>query len=281
MRAARFWYSEPRSPSRPYAFISYGMTRCGSTLAFELTRVALLQAGYDQPLLPLPGRPAQVKTNYTETLDEENLRVMIDHVQDRGHPVVVKVHTAPTEPLLRGIETGAFRAHAVFRDPRDMALSLLDIAEKSRRRGGRAFSNLHTIPDTLATIDTQMGFLAAWLEIPGIRRLQYDTLAFQTDKAAEAILDHLEVSGNASEIANRVLEHEFTQRNKAIAMRHALEMDPETSAVFRSRYAPFYDEILDKPDPGSPLAKGKRQTDTGLSEPEPTRTAPLSRKDPP
>ncbi|MEM9778372.1 MAG: sulfotransferase domain-containing protein [Pseudomonadota bacterium] len=253
MPAARLWFNQRRKAADPFGFFSYGMTKCGSTLAFQLARVALIQAGFEQPLIPFPNRVAARKINFTGMFDEAHVAVLRETIADLGHPVVIKTHNRPDLPLVRLVEDGEVRAHAVFRDPRDMALSLLDSGRENRARGRPAFTEFETLSDTHGGIRNQLDSLTAWLQMPGVRRLPYDRVAFETETAAAEILEHLGIDGEPRKIVRQVLRREFIQRNKAVRDRHKTEMSAEDQAAFGKLFAPFYRLVADAPDATDPL----------------------------
>ncbi|MEM8872214.1 MAG: sulfotransferase domain-containing protein [Pseudomonadota bacterium] len=253
MPAARLWFNQRRKAAEPFGFFSYGMTRCGSTLAFQLARVALIQAGFEQPLVPFPGRVARRKINFTGMFDDAHVAILRKCVDELGHPVVIKTHNRPDMPLVRLVENREVRAHAVFRDPRDMALSLLDSGAANRAAGRPAFTEFKTLDDTFAGIRNQMDSLSAWLQLPGVRRLSYDRLAFETESAAADILEHLGIDGKPRRIVRQVLRREFTQRNKAMRDRYTQEMAPADQTRFARVFAPFYDQVAQAPLAAAPL----------------------------
>jgi len=220
MRAVRFWSEKPRPVAEPFVFFSYGMTKCGSTLAFQLARVALLQAGMEQPVLPLDDYGRKKKINAVTEITPAKGKLILEAVRDLGHPLVLKTHRRPDPKVVKMIQHGNARAHAVFRDPRDMALSMLDHGVRARERGRPGFSEIETLEDARNGIRNQLDSLTAWLQLPGVRRLQYETLAFDAETAAASILDHLGIPGDPRRIARQVLKREFTQANQGIPARH-------------------------------------------------------------
>ncbi len=256
MSAARYWFNTRRKAADPFGFFSYGMTKCGSTLAFQLARVALIQAGFEQPLIPFPNRVASRKINFTGMFDAAHVAVLREFVDTLGHPVVIKTHNRPDLPLVRLVETGEARAHAVFRDPRDMALSLLDSGAANRAAGRPAFTEFETLTDTIAGIQNQMDSLSAWLQLPGVRPLPYNRLAFETEAATAEILEHLGIDGEPKRIVRRVLRREFTQKNKGLRDRHKTEMSAADSALFADTFAPFFAHLADPARPAQHLPPG-------------------------
>ena len=221
-------------------FFSYGLTKSGSTLAFQLARTALIRAGHDQPQCDVPGLVVSKKINAIQHVTEEQATALLAGPT----PLILKTHTrcdpAVADLFAQGYATG----HAVIRDPRDIALSMLDNGRVNREKGRPAFSEIHTVDDAIAAISNQMDNLATWLALPGLRRLRYDTLAFETVTAGQSILDHLGLQGDPLNIATHVLEHEFIQFNVGRRDRWRTEMDPTDASRIRTRFAPFYDLVL-------------------------------------
>ncbi|NNU80507.1 hypothetical protein HMH01_08645 [Halovulum dunhuangense] len=233
----------------PFIFFSYGLTKSGSTLAFQLARAALERAGFPQPVPVVPGLVVSRSINAIEHVSEAQAEALLDAVRRLGHPVVLKTHTRPDPAVARLIEAGHARAHAILRDPRDVALSMLDHGRRSRANGKPAFSEIGTLADAVAGIDNQLVTAAAWMALPGVRRLTYDRLAFDTGAAAADILDHLGLAGDPRTIATEVLESCFTQFNKGVRDRHLEEMDAATSASLAARYAAFLALLAESTDP--------------------------------
>ncbi|WP_112322714.1 sulfotransferase domain-containing protein [Oceanibium sediminis] len=228
----------------PFLFISYGLTKSGSTLAFQLTSVALEQAGFPQPRLTVPGLVVSHKINAIEHVDEVQAKQVRDELTRLGGPIVVKTHTRPDPALVAMVTQGRAKLHVVVRDPRDIALSMLDNGRRSRARGKPAFSEFVTLADTFQGLDDQLRTLSQWAALPEARVLQYDTLAFDTVTAAGDILAHLGIPGDPGRIAEEVLNHRFTQRNVARRDRHRSEMPAADSAAFLTRYADFHARYL-------------------------------------
>lgn len=235
----------------PQIVFSYGLTKSGSTLAYQLALVALERAGHPQPALCLQGVTVSRKINAIEHIDGDAARRMQAAVAAHGHPMVFKTHTRPDPAVCRMVGDGAL-VHAVVRDPRDIALSMVDHGQRARANGKPAFSEIHDLDDAIRGIENQMETLAQWLALPGVRVLRYDRLAFDTPAAAAEILGHLGIDGDPHAIADEVLSTRFIQFNAGRRDRHLTEMSDTDSARIRARFAPFYDHVLPEGAPPPP-----------------------------
>jgi len=221
---------EPAHPV-PNIYFSFGMTKSGSTLGFELARTGLEQAGMEQELLP-SCVSAMRRINFAQHLDNKAV-VALEAITDAiGHPVAIKTHTRPDPEVIRLLQSGRASAHAIYRDPRDIALSMLDHGERA-----------HTIEDTIEPIKHQTNSLLAWLSLPNVRPLYYDDLAFDTVRTMDVIANELGFAAPAETI-KEVMTSRFTQLNVGVRDRHMLEMDKETSQRFETIFAPFYDRLI-------------------------------------
>ncbi len=240
----------------PQIVFSYGLTKSGSTLAYQLALVALERAGHPQPALRLHGVTVSRKINAIEHVDEDAAARMRAAVAAQGHPLVFKTHTRPDPAVCRMVRDGAL-VHVVVRDPRDVALSMVDHGKRARANGKPAFSEIHDLDDAIRGIENQMETLAQWLALPGVRILRYDRLAFDTPAVAADILDHLGIAGDPQTIADEVLSTRFIQLNAGRRDRHKTEMTETDSARIRARFALFYDHVLPEgatlPPPGTSL----------------------------
>ncbi len=232
-------------PMKPALFFSYGVTKSATTLAYHLTAGALEEAGHPPPALPTDILGAKRRINAVAHLDDSMVAQLLDIANKHGTPIVLKTHTRPDPGVVRLIETGQAKAHAICRDPRDIALSMLDHGQAARARGKPAFSEFHTLDDTIAGLQNQFDTLSAWLQLPGVRPLFYNDLAFRTEEAAADIADHLGVAVQADALAARVLRDKFIQFNKGMRDRHRQEMSPADSARFEKIFAPFYRLLLE------------------------------------
>ena len=229
----------------PRIYFSYGMTKSGSTLAFELARAALIVAGHDQPRLSTAAVMDRKKLNFVSHLDKSNIEALLAETDAIGHMIAIKTHTRPDPGVVRLLQEGRAIAHAVYRDPRDMALSMVDHGRKSRAKGRPGFSEYYTPQDAMVDLRHQSNSLLAWLSLPGVRPLMYDDVAFNMETTTRRIIADLGLDVPASEVIHIATQERFTQRNKGQRARHENEMTPDLSAEFRATFAPMYDKLID------------------------------------
>src|SRR5687767_3992156 len=113
-------------------YISYGITKTGSTLAFHLTRELLAQCGHDQSKLGEDVVIGTGRINFVRDWSALSAGVL-DPIVRKGAIVAIKTHARPSEDVKRWLRSGLARAQAIYRDPRDIALSLVDAGKQGRK----------------------------------------------------------------------------------------------------------------------------------------------------
>ena len=229
---------------RPLLYFSYGMTKTGSTLAFELVRTALDLSGFPQDRLEMEAILDSSSINFVRRLTDSQLTSLSDEAKRRGYPIVLKTHSRPTRALINMILSGEALADASYRDPRDMVLSMLDHGNRARKNGQKSFSNLYTSEDTLENIRHQHNTLTAWLRIPGTLPLYFEDVAFETAAIAKTILERLDLKLDPAVLADVVLSQRFTQKNKAVRLRYPNEMNRKLSSEIEAEFAPLFEKLV-------------------------------------
>ena len=229
----------------PRIYFSYGMTKSGSTLAYELARAALVVSGCDQPRLSTAAVMDRKKLNFVAHLTEDNITALLKETEALGHMVVIKTHTRPDPPVIRLLQEGRAIAHAIYRDPRDMALSMVDHGDKSRAKGRPGFTEFVEPRDAIDNLRHQSNSLLSWLSLPGVKPLFYNDLAFDMEATTKAMMAHMGLDAPVAEVIQMATRDRFTQLNKGVPDRHIAEMDKDLSEEFRAEFAPFYAKLID------------------------------------
>ncbi len=229
---------------QPLLVFSYGMTKCGSTLAFQLARAALEQAGCDQPRLSTAALGNNRKINFVQHVDAPMAAMIVQEVAKIGHPIVIKTHTALDPAVRQFFADGLAIGHATYRDPRDMALSMMDAGKAARESGAAAFSEITDLNAALKAVRDQTTKLAEWLGLPNMLPLCFDDIAFDTPGVAERMLAQFGLTGNAQRIAAKAKSARFTQFNKGVTDRYRAEMSAEESGGIAREFAPFLETLI-------------------------------------
>ena len=223
---------------------SYGITKTGSTLAFELIKGCLESVGHKQRRLAdglvEPGHPINFLAIRRHT--PEALQALFDAVpQDeiiaiKTHDSFGNKHRALFE---RASAEGRIKAQIVHRDPRDTCLSMLDAGTAARSAGRAAFSEFETLEDTKAAVERQLRNLDFWLTLPDVLELQYADLAERPFECIEKIGKTLGISPDPKAAYNHAFNKAFTQKNKAKPARYKDELSPSDQESIVARFRPY------------------------------------------
>jgi hypothetical protein len=220
-------------------YISFGVPKSASTFTYVVTEQVLKLAGYEPVRLSETVKGGRSRLNYIDPISWGAVERVIAEIGEKS--AVIKTHGAPDKRLLEVIERGEIFASVVIRDPREIALSLLDHANRSRRLGDSDFAELETITDTFKVLDDQFTRLEKWLQCSKVLLLTYDVISFDTELAVRRIIDQIGATLAPTEVLSALPDKgEIEQFNKGIKKRYELEMSVETQQLFRDRYADVY-----------------------------------------
>lgn len=220
---------------QPLLYVSFGMGKAGSTLAFNLVREILIAAGRAQPQLAAAGAS---RDNFIARLSPEVLAAARTDAAAAGGPVAVKTHRGPMGCVKAAVREGWVTGHAVCRDPRDIALSMVDATRKGLgwgEFGGRGFA---APEETLPVIRNHVKRFEAWAALPGILAVPYEMLAFETETMARRMAAQIRVEVDIPR-AVRAAKMQRNQFNVGRSERWRREMDPALAAEIEGEFAGF------------------------------------------
>ena len=118
--------------------LSAGMQKSGTAWFFNITNDMLIAAGFDdvrkiREQFGLQSILLYHNCNIEDLAAKKMSRVIIPHNQ--GHTFVVKTHSGPSPSLLSLISENIIKAAYIYRDPRDVVLSVMDHGQNQKQRG--------------------------------------------------------------------------------------------------------------------------------------------------
>ena len=236
--------------------ISYGITKSGSTLAFEMARAVLELNGFSQERLGEGVVNDGHHINFVSGWTDERLTRLLDAAS--GSRIAVKTHTDPydlsPQYVQELIDAGELRVHAVYRDPRDVVLSMCEHAERTRTSPtGPAFRAVRTLDHAIERLGVQLHRFRAWGQFPSLK-LQYEEFAFDPVVGPSRIAEDLGLPADPARVWEKARE-QFTQLNVGVAGRYATDLSPgECERVERA--FPLFLELVRGNDLGWFAASG-------------------------
>jgi hypothetical protein len=245
-------------PQVPKLYVSYGMPKSGSTLAFELTRTMLEMAGENQDKISSPAIHTDSPINFVKAFDKTTLTSLQQATATRSGPCVVKTHSKLFPVAAKELRAGQLFGQAVCRDPRDIALSMLDAAREGRAWGNGPNGPFRQVEETIPRIRTQINNFLAWASCENILALHYEQVAFDTEAAAARIAAQLGIVADLPKIIDRVVNERFTQKNRAIPQRWKIDMKPDDAAKLAVEFAEFIETHCSEVPPHPVILKPKK-----------------------
>jgi len=231
----------------PLIYVSYGIVKSGSTLAFELTKALHELNGHSQPRLSREAVPTDDSINFVRKMDARQLEAIEREAAALGHPIVLKTHQPPTAAVKAWLAAGRIRGHCVYRDPREVCLSMLVHGARARRDGHAPFSNIATFEDTLRPLRRQLDNFEEWVNCPGVIPLYYDDVAFDTHEVIRRVSEQTGLTADPAAVELRA-KASFTQFNKGVRGRFR-EMPDQQSARLRAEFGEFFAKYIDPREP--------------------------------
>lgn len=228
-------------------YLSFGMLKSASTLTYQVTEEILRHAGRPACILGQPLRPALSVTNYFDNIDLPLIRRIEKAAQ--GGDVVIKTHQLPAPEVLALVERGDILASASLRDPREIALSMVDHGERSRRWSIREFSECASVFDCCPSIDDQVEVLRVWCAIPRVERVAYNDICFDMPSVIARLARQMGVSVDVGAVAAAFRDKKLVGQFNKGARDRFHEMTAAESDYFVERYARFYRRFMPGPVP--------------------------------
>lgn len=220
-------------------YISYGIPKSASTYTHLLTDAVLRTAGYSTIVLSDAAKGRKSDPNYVDPINGEALDRVRSAIGDGS--VVIKTHSAPDRLVIEEVDGGRVFASAAIRDPREVALSLIDHGERSRSQSIADFAEFRQPRDTMKLLDDQYRRLMFWLQSRRVLVVPYDEVSFDTEQSIQRIARQIGASVSAADVL-RLLprKSEIAQFNKGQQRRYEAEMSLELQREFLDRYENLY-----------------------------------------
>lgn len=245
-------------PQLPGIYISYGMAKSGSTLAFELTRTILELSGNKQERLSGDAVHPDHPINFVHTLDKKALEALRQETALVKGTTIIKTHSSLRPHIAHQLAENQLIGHATCRDPRDIALSMLDAAREGRAWGSGPEGPFRTVQDTIPRIRAHIRHFLAWAHCPNILPLHYEELAFDTETAVNRIARQLGADVDAGKVVDLVVRERFTQKNRGVPQRWKTEMRTVDAMHLKREFSEFIgNHCPETPAPDKPLKTKK------------------------
>jgi hypothetical protein len=228
-------------------YLSYGVPKSASTFTYVVTEHVLKVAGHPSAKLSETAKGRKSRLNYIDPVTWPALQRVAAEIGDAW--TVIKTHGAPDDDMLAAIDRGEVLASAVVRDPREIALSLIDHAQRSRALGIRDFADVTTFDAAMLALDDQINRLKKWMRSDRVLLLTYDEICFDTPSAVRRIIQqlgkHLGIEVDLETVLATLPDRDQVEQfNKGTERRYETEMPLDAQKKFLARYSEVYERFL-------------------------------------
>lgn len=177
--------------------VSAGMQKAASASYFNLANAMLMAAGYEDVHV-LRQRfgfgffMSKVNCNVGPLRAYKLAWLSLPHWL--GQSLVVKTHEPPSPSARLLIRLGLVKPTYIFRDPRDVAVSLYEHGERIRRGGQDSmtqFDELKTIADAILFTGRLVPIWRAWTGLKGCLSVRFEDFTTDMMREAERLNFHL------------------------------------------------------------------------------------------
>jgi hypothetical protein len=219
-------------------YICYGITKSASTFLYQLTEETFRAAGRKIIRLGPPHRASDSVENYFNFINIDLLREIQDLAKERD--VVLKTHGPPLAEIAGLVASGHVLASSSIRDPREIALSMIDHGHRSRQWKSARFSEFVHVADTLNALDIQIGIFQSWAKIEGVKIFKYNDICYDSASVVAGIASQIGAEVDADKILSKFKSKTtIGQFSKGKALRYS-ELSSEDQEIFLERYADLY-----------------------------------------
>lgn len=219
-------------------YICYGITKSASTFLYQMTEEVFRAAGRPVARLGKPFRGVDSVENYFNFIDHELLDEIDRHTG--GADIVLKTHGPPCGDVAMRLRQNEVLASASIRDPREIALSMIDHGVRARRWRNKPFSEFVSVADTLNALDIQLDCFREWASVETVRVFSYNEICHDSRAVVRRIADQIGSEIDADAVVRRFRDTgTIGQYSKGKALRYT-EMSAAEQSVFLERYASLY-----------------------------------------
>ncbi len=219
-------------------YICYGITKSASTFLYQLTEEVLRASGRPVIRLGKPFRKFDSVENYFDFIDGELLVSIERHTG--GADIVLKTHGPLYDDVAVQIANGAVLASASIRDPREIALAMIDHGARSRRWREKAFVEFTNVQDTFNALDIQIDLFRRWAELDQIKIFNYNEICFNTHTVVTAIVDQIGLQVDSAQVTKSFSSKAIIGQFSTGKAERYRDMPLTEQKLFLERYADFY-----------------------------------------
>lgn len=222
-------------------YFSYGMTKSASSFVYQLQEQIIKNSNYNLVKVPTEIRNNNARENYLEPITDEKVQQILEWLPENS-VTVIKTHGSPSPLAIKLVQEGKAWASATYRDPREIAISLLDHGKRSRDKGIPDFANFQKPLDTLKELEIQIANrFTPWKNTPNCLAINYNLTKSKPESLVKILLEQM----NLKNINTEDILLPFEDKSKIIHFnigendRYKKIMDTEDLNIFNKHFESF------------------------------------------
>ncbi len=217
--------------------ISYGMQKSASSFVSSAATHMAESRGFNQIDLAarfFPEAPRNVggiaSAPMGQMRDSGYHEFSLDEMIEKIAPeevFILKTHSAPPLEICEPMAAGQIKVLASYRDPRDIAVSMMDHAARSRAKNKREFSHIHDLEHAFEIARGELLKFNRWLAFPDVLALTFKMIRSQPRTTISMIADHLGLETDVEALCCNLLK-ERPNFNKGVEHRYKTAFEGKT-----------------------------------------------------
>lgn len=240
--------------------LSAGMQKAGTAWYLNLTNDMLIAAGHDDC------RQVRLRYRLGRFMTEANCNIGSPTLQKLlavswpallGRSYVLKTHEGPTRSVAAMARTGVLKPTYIYRDPRDVVVSLYEHGERLRSEkavSATGFDRLDSYEAAIEFVEQRLPIWRAWSEQPRALIVRYEDLAADPLRECRRLKSHLGLSLDEQAIG-RIVDRYTADRaargetphslhfNKGIAGRWRGVLSASISKLCEARFGTYLSKM--------------------------------------
>lgn len=161
--------------------------------------------------------------------------------------LIQKTHAGTDTDIGKLVNEGQVKAIASIRDPRDVALSMLDAGKKERELGRKNdIAKIFTLAEATSQIKSDIHALMRWYDLSNCHVIPYVEIkekpSVTVGKIVEIVLDK-KISSEECEAIVASISRDTIRLNRGIHQRYLTEMSESDSETIKNSFKEFYERF--------------------------------------
>jgi hypothetical protein len=229
--------------------ISAGMQKSGSAYIYNLINDLIISSGNkDARKIKKNYKLEDIMQWHNNNIGELDFKVLskLAYVSVKEGKLAVKTHDGPTKYHNTLVKLGLIKTIYIYRDPRDVLLSVQDHGRKIIKEGeSHTFANMVKFDDAFWNVKKWINIYKSYKGVKGVFILGYEELINEPLKVINNICDYLNITVSEEDKNNILFKYnkdnpkanmKGLHYNKAVVKRYESELTKTENDLFKTNF---------------------------------------------